>query len=446
MHSAHSKVLAPLAGAPLLAHVLGAARALNPDRIVVVTGCRGDAVRDAFPDSGFAWAEQTRQRGTADALAAALPQLPETGEVLVLYGDVPLLRAETLRPLIETAAGDALAVLTARVNDPHGYGRILRGESGEIERIIEERDAGEPERAIDEINTGVLAAPVRRLRDWLPRIGNDNAQGEYYLTDAIALAVADSVPVCGIVAADSEEIRGVNDRRELAAAEAALRRRRAAALMAVGAVLADPERVDVRGRVVCGRDVFIDVNVILAGEVELGDGARVGAGAIVSDSVIGAGTEVHPYSVIENVRIGKNAKIGPYARLRPGSELADKTHVGNFVELKNTKLGHGSKANHLAYLGDAEIGADVNVGAGVITCNYDGAAKHKTTIGDRAFIGSDCPLVAPVEIGEGATIGAGSTITEDVPAGTLALGRSRQTIVEGWERPRKKKRGKRSEQ
>ncbi|MGH8274702.1 MAG: bifunctional UDP-N-acetylglucosamine diphosphorylase/glucosamine-1-phosphate N-acetyltransferase GlmU, partial [Gammaproteobacteria bacterium] len=345
---------------------------------------------------------------------------------------------KTLTPLVEAAAGDALAILTARMDNPRGYGRIVREESGEIARIVEERDANAHERAITEINTGVMAAPVRRLREWLPRIGNDNAQGEYYLTDTTALAVVDGIPVRGIEAEVARETRGVNNRAELAAAEAVLRRRRAEALMGAGAVLADPARIDVRGCVTCGRDVFIDANVILSGKVELGNGVRIGAGAVIEDSAIGAGTEIRPYSVIENARIGANAKIGPFARLRPGSELAEDTHVGNFVELKNTKLGHASKANHLAYLGDAEIGARVNVGAGVITCNYDGAEKHKTVIGDGAFIGSDCPLVAPVEVGEGATIGAGSTITENVPAGTLALGRSRQVTIEGWERPEKK--------
>lgn len=439
MRSARPKVLAPLAGAPLLAHVLATARALKPERIVVVYGNGGDAVRRAFPDDDLAWVPQREQRGTADALAAALPELPGSGEVLVLYGDVPLLRAHTVAPLLEAAAAGALAVLTARLDNPRGYGRILRKKSGEITGIVEERDANARQMAINEINTGVLAGPAGRLREWLPRIGNDNAQGEYYLTDAVALAVADEVLVQGIEAAEASETRGINNRAELAAAEAVLRRRRAAELMAAGAVLADPERVDVRGRIACGRDVFIDANVILSGKIELGDGVRIGAGAVITDSVIGSGTEVRPYSVIENARVGADAMIGPYARLRPGSELAAATHVGNFVEVKNTKLGHGSKANHLAYLGDADIGAGVNVGAGVITCNYDGAAKHKTVIGDEAFIGSDCPLVAPVEIGEGATIGAGSTITEDVPAGTLALGRSRQVTIEGWERPEKKK-------
>jgi bifunctional UDP-N-acetylglucosamine pyrophosphorylase/glucosamine-1-phosphate N-acetyltransferase len=438
MHSRHPKVLAPLAGEPLLAHVLATARALTPERIVLVYGHGGESLKAAFSDATLVWAEQREQRGTADALAAALPELPGFGTVLVLYGDVPLLRERTLTPLIEAVGGGALALLTARMENPEGYGRIVREASGEISAIIEERDASDRVRAIKEINTGVLAAPAGRLRQWLPRIGNDNAQGEYYLTDTVALAVADGIPVRGIEAESVPETFGINNRAQLAAAEAVLRARRAAELMESGAVLADPERVDVRGKVRCGRDVFIDVNVVVSGEVALGDGVHIGAGAVITDSVIEAGTEIRPYSVIEGARIGANAIIGPYARLRPGSELADAAHVGNFVELKNAKLGPGSKANHLAYLGDADIGAKVNVGAGVITCNYDGAAKHKTVIGDNAFIGSDCPLVAPVKIGAGATIGAGSTITENVPPQTLALGRSRQTIIKGWERPKKK--------
>ncbi|MDN5864068.1 MAG: bifunctional UDP-N-acetylglucosamine diphosphorylase/glucosamine-1-phosphate N-acetyltransferase GlmU [Gammaproteobacteria bacterium] len=438
MRSNRPKVLAPLAGEALLAHVLKTARALDPARIVVVYGNGGEAVRDAFPDPGILWARQNEQLGTADALAAALPQLPENGAVLVLCGDVPLLRAQTLAPLVE-AADDALVVLTAKLDDPHGYGRILRTGDGTVTGIVEERDANASERAVNEVNTGVIAAPAGRLRDWLPRIGNDNAQGEYYLTDAVALAVGDGVAVQGVEARDVRETRGINHRAELAAAEAVLRARRAEALMSEGAVLADPARVDVRGEVACGRDVFIDINVILGGRVKLGDGARIGAGCVISDAEIGAQADIQPYSVIEHARVGAQARVGPYARLRPGSELAEEAHVGNFVEIKNTKLGRGSKANHLAYLGDAEIGRGVNVGAGVITCNYDGAAKHRTVIGDEAFIGSDCPLVAPVTIGRGATVGAGSVITQDVPPDTLALGRSRQMTIEGWERPMKQR-------
>ncbi len=438
MHSPVPKVLAPLAGRPLLGHVLDAARNLNPDRLVIVHGHGGEDVKAAFPESDLAWVEQRDQRGTAHALAAAMPEVPQEGTVLVLYGDVPLLPADILAPLVAAAGEDALALLTARLDDPRGYGRVVRDPHGNLSRIVEERDADAEERAITEINTGVMAAAAPRLREWLPRIGNSNAQGEFYLTDAVALAVADGVPVRAIETADAAATCGVNDRFQLAAAEAELRRRRAHALLAAGVTLVDPERIDVRGNLACARNVVIDVNCIFEGGVELGDGVRLGPGVVVRDSVIGPGVQVRAYSVIEGARIGAGAVVGPFARLRPGSDLGDESHVGNFVEVKNTTLGRGSKANHLAYLGDAEIGERVNVGAGVITCNYDGAEKHKTVIGDDAFIGSDCPLVAPVRIGAGATVGAGSTITEDVPAGTLALGRARQTIVEDWERPKKK--------
>ncbi|MGH8271682.1 MAG: bifunctional UDP-N-acetylglucosamine diphosphorylase/glucosamine-1-phosphate N-acetyltransferase GlmU [Gammaproteobacteria bacterium] len=438
MRSAHPKVLATLAGAPLLAHVLATARALDPERIVIVYGHEGEALKVAFADADLLWANQRERLGTADALAAALPQLPQSGGVLVLCGDVPLLEAATLAPLAAAAGRDEFAVLSARYPDPTGYGRILRNASGEAVGIVEERDADADQRAIAEVNTGVIAAPIERVRKWLPRIGNDNAQGEYYLTDMLALAASDGVSVKAIEAADAAATRGINTRIELAAAETELRRRRARALMEAGVTLADPARIDIHGTLVCGRDVSIDANAVFEGRVELADGVRIGAGVVIRDAVVGAGTEIRPYCVIAGAQIGENAVIGPFARLRPGSVLAEETHIGNFVEVKNTKLGRGSKANHLAYLGDAEIGERVNVGAGVITCNYDGAEKHKTVIGDDAFIGSDCPLVAPVTIGAGATVGAGSTITEDVPAGTLALGRSRQTIVEGWERQRKK--------
>ena len=437
MRSARPKVLQPLAGIPMLAHVLDTARRLDPDQIVVVHGFGGAAVHRAFPAADLLWVEQEGQRGTAHALAAALPEVAKSNLVLVLYGDVPLLRAATLKPLIASAAHDTLALLSARFADPAGYGRILRNEQGEVCGIVEERDAGEAQRRIKEINTGVLAASALRLAAWLPRIGNENAQGEYYLTDTVALAIDDGVAVRAIEVADGEETRGVNDRIQLAAAETYLRRRRAVELMLAGVTVVDPMRIDVRGILSCGRDVEIDINCIFEGRVELADAVRVGAGVLLRDVVVGAGTEIRPYSLIEGARVGAGTLIGPFARLRPGTEVADDAHVGNFVELKNTRLGHGSKANHLAYLGDARIGVGVNVGAGVITCNYDGMTKYQTEIGDEAFIGSDCPLVAPVKIGAGATIGAGSTVTADVPAGKLVVARARQMVIEGWERPRK---------
>ncbi|MGH8127382.1 MAG: bifunctional UDP-N-acetylglucosamine diphosphorylase/glucosamine-1-phosphate N-acetyltransferase GlmU [Gammaproteobacteria bacterium] len=439
MRSNRPKVLAELAGRPLLAHVFDTARKLAPERIVVVVhGAGGRAIREAFSDTDLIWAEQPERRGTADALRAALPNLPAEGSVLILYGDVPLLDTDTLAPLAASAGEGAFALLTARLNDPVGYGRIIRNASGQATRIVEERDATDDERAITEVNTGVVAAPVARLREWLPRIGNDNVQGEYYLTDALALAVADGIAVHAVEAVDSAAIQGVNTRAQLAAAEAGLRRRRADELMAAGVSLIDPQRIDVRGTLECGRDVMIEPNCLFEGRVVLGAGVRVGVGVVLRDAVIGDDVELRPYSVIENAQVGARSVVGPFARLRPGAELGEAAHVGNFVELKNTRLGAGSKANHLAYLGDADIGSEVNVGAGVITCNYDGANKHKTVIGDGAFIGSDCPLVAPLTIGAGATIGAGSTVTADVPPGKLVLARTRQTTIEGWERPVKK--------
>ena len=438
MRSARPKVLAELAGRPLLAHVIDTARTLDAENIVIVVhGQGGRLIRADFPDSDLIWTEQAERLGTADAVHAALAELPRDGSVLVLYGDVPLLQAETLAPLLESAERDELAVLTARLDDPFGYGRIVRDETGAVQKIVEERDTTEAERRIREINTGVIAAPVERLAKWIPRIENDNSQGEYYLTDTLALAVSDGVKVRTIETSDPASTAGVNNRAQLAAVERELRKRRAAALMEAGVTLVDPERIDVRGHLECGHDVHIEPNCVFEGHVVLGSGVRVDTGVVIRDAWVGDGAHLRAYSVIENARIGAEASVGPYARLRPGTELGDASHVGNFVELKNTHLGHGSKANHLAYLGDAEIGQHVNVGAGVITCNYDGANKHKTVIGDDAFIGSDCPLVAPVTIGDGATVGAGSTVTADVPPGKLVLARSRQTTIEGWERPRK---------
>lgn len=439
MRSGRPKVLAELAGRPLLAHVVETARALAPERIlVVVHGPGGREVRAAFPDDDLVWVEQPERQGTADALAAALPDLPAGGEVLTLCGDVPLLDSGTLAKLAATAGQGALALLTARLDDPAGYGRILRDPDGRVTRIVEDRDADDGQRRITEVNTGVMAAPVERLREWLPRIGNDNAQGEYYLTDTLELAVADGVAVHPVLADDPAAACGVNTRAQLAAMEGELRRRNAEALMRAGVSLVDPSRIDVRGTLECGPDVVIEPNCLFEGHVVLGAGVRVGAGAVVRDAVIGDHVELRPYCVVERARVGAQSVVGPFARLRPGTELRERAHVGNFVELKNTRLGAGSKANHLAYLGDAELGSGVNVGAGVITCNYDGANKHRTVIGDGAFIGSDCPLVAPLTIGKGATIGAGSTVTDDVPAGKLVIARSRQVTVDGWERPRKK--------
>jgi len=436
MRSNLPKVLQPLGGEPLLRHVIRGATPLEPAQTLVVIGHGAEAVQAAFADESLLWAEQREQLGTGHAVSQALPQIPDDHVVLVLYGDVPLVTTETQAQLAQ-AARDSVAVLTAEMVDPGGYGRIVRNEQGLVTGIVEHKDASPAQLSIREINTGLLAAPAERLKDWLSRVDSNNAQGEYYLTDIIAMAATDGFPVKGILAADPGEIQGVNNRRQLAEAEAVLRQRRAQALMDDGVTLADPARIDVRGSVSCGQDVFIDVNVVLEGNVRLGDGVRLGPGCVIRDCDIGSATVIDAHSVLESARIGSSARIGPFARLRPGSDLADRTRIGNFVETKNLTLGEGSKINHLSYVGDAHIGRDVNVGAGTITCNYDGANKHLTTIEDGAFIGSDSQLVAPVTIGANATIGAGSTINRDAPAGELTLTRARQKTIEGWERPTK---------
>lgn len=440
MRSSLPKVLHPLGGRPLLGHVLATARALlreagDAPPPVVVYGHGGDAIRAAFAEAGCRWAHQSAQRGTGDAVAAA--QLVPEGRVLVLCGDVPLLRSETLAHLLRTPP-DSLAILTAFLDDPTGYGRIVRDAGGAVCGIVEQRDAGPEELALREVNSGTLLIPAARLPGWLGRLQADNAQGEFYLTDIVAMAVGDGVPIHGVPAASAAEIMGINDCTQLAQCEAEHRRRQALRLTEAGVIVRDPMRLDVRGDVSVGRDVEIDVDVILEGRVELGDGVRVGAHCIVRDSVIGAGARIEPFSLLDGARVGDAAQVGPYARLRPGSELAEQVHVGNFVEVKNARLGPGAKANHLSYLGDAQIGARVNVGAGTITCNYDGASKHSTVIGDDAFIGSNSALVAPVEIGAGATVGAGSVIVRQAPADALTLTRAAQKTVPGWRRPGKK--------
>ena len=441
MRSSLSKVLQPLGGQPLISHVLATAEALLADagsaaRPVLVHGHGGEQLQAALSETECRWAHQTSQRGTGDAVAAALPQLQPTGCVLVLCGDVPLLRVETLRKLLASPP-DALAILTAVVDDPTGYGRILRDAHGVVHAIVEQRDASPAQRAVREINTGTLLIPAAHLAGWLGRLDADNAQGELYLTDIVAMAVADGVPVVGVPAAGEAEIMGINDRAQLARCEREYQRRQTEWLLENGVTLLDPARVDVRGEVTAGRDVEIDVNVIFEGRVTLGDGVRIGAHSILRDAVIEAGARIEPFSLIDSARVGPSAVVGPYARLRPGTELAADVHVGNFVEVKNSRLAAGAKANHLAYVGDADIGARVNVGAGTITCNYDGANKHRTAIGDDAFIGSNSSLVAPVTIGSGATIGAGSVISREAPPGGLTLTRAPQKTILGWQRPRK---------
>jgi bifunctional UDP-N-acetylglucosamine pyrophosphorylase / glucosamine-1-phosphate N-acetyltransferase len=439
MRSALPKVLHPLAGRPLLAHVLDAARALQPACIVVVYGHGGQAVPDSFRDSGASFVVQEPQWGTGHAVMQALPQLPHAGTTLILYGDVPLIRPATLRQLLSQP--EALCLLTARVPDPTGYGRVVRDAHGGVQRIVEEKDTGADEQRIDEINTGVLSAPNAKLREWLARLTDHNAQGEYYLPDVVPLALAEGTPVRTVLAADSGETQGVNCREQLAQVERRYQLEVARRLMDSGVTLADPMRLDVRGELGCAEDVFIDVGCVFEGRVSLGTNVRIGAHCVLRDCEIGAGTVIAPFSHLTGARIASDCSVGPFARMRPGAVLADRAHVGNFVELKNAVLGEGSKANHLTYLGDASIGKAVNIGAGTITCNYDGANKYRTVIEDGAFIGSDTALVAPVTVGENATIGAGSVITEDAPAGELTLARGRQVTIKGWKKPVKKRGG-----
>jgi bifunctional UDP-N-acetylglucosamine pyrophosphorylase/glucosamine-1-phosphate N-acetyltransferase len=437
MRSDLPKVLHPVAGRPLLAHVLDAARALDPRRVVVVHGHGAEQVRAAFAEAKVEWVLQAEQLGTGHAVRQALPMLSGDGEVLILYGDVPLVRPETLKRLAD-AGREGLAVMTTEVDDPSGYGRVLRNAAGRVERIVEEKDASSAERAVREINAGFMALEARRLRDWLGRISNRNAQKEYYLTDVVGFAVNEGVPVIAVKVEDATEVAGVNSKRELAALERAVQRQWARRLMDEGVTLADPARIDVRGTLDCGRDVSIDVNCVFEGRVSLGDGVRIGPNCVLRNVSLGAGTEVHAFSQLDEAQVGVRCRLGPYARLRPGTALADEVHIGNFVEVKASRMGQGAKANHLAYVGDAEVGARVNVGAGTITCNYDGTAKHRTVIEDDCFIGSDSTLVAPVRISRGSYIGAGSTITRDTPAGQLTVGRARQVSIPSWKPPKKK--------
>lgn len=435
MRSALPKVLHPLAGRPMLSHILEAAEALKPVEVRVVHGHRGEQVQAAFPGRAIGWFHQARQRGTGHAVRQAWTGVPADSLALVLYGDVPLVRPATLRRLVHRAARGRLALLTVELPDPAGYGRILRAEDGSITGIVEDRDATAAQRAIREVNTGVLACPSAQLGGWLRRLRPHNVQKEYYLTDVVRLAVRDAIPVEAVRAADPGEVAGINDKAQLAQAERLIQGRTAAALMTAGVTVADPARLDVRGRLRCGRDVHIDVGVVFDGDVRLGDGVRVGPYSVIRDTTVGAGTVIHSHCVLEQGVIGERCEIGPYARMRPGVELAEGAKLGNFVEVKKSLIGEGSKVNHLSYIGDTTIGTKVNVGAGTITCNYDGARKHRTVIGDRAFIGSGVELVAPVEIGADATIGAGSTITRQAPAGQLTLERSKQVTVPHWKRP-----------
>jgi bifunctional UDP-N-acetylglucosamine pyrophosphorylase/glucosamine-1-phosphate N-acetyltransferase len=437
MRSDLPKVLHPLAGKPLLGHVLDCARKLSPTRIVVVYGHGGERVPQALAADDLRWALQEPQLGTGHAVMQAVPHLAQSPSTLVLYGDVPLTSAETLARLAQAAGSGRLAILTVDLPDPTGYGRIVR-EHGEIRRIVEHKDADEATRAIREVNTGILVAPTAALERWLGALSNDNAQREYYLTDIVAMAVAEGMPVVGVQPAHAWETLGVNSKAQLAELERIHQRNVADRLMEDGVTLADPARLDVRGTLACGRDVSIDVNCVFEGTVTLADRVRVGAHCVLRDAHIEAGAEILPFTHIDGARVGAQARIGPYARLRPGTELGEHTHVGNFVEMKKTTMGAGSKANHLAYVGDAVVGERVNIGAGTITCNYDGVNKHQTVIEDDAFIGSDTQLVAPVRVGRGATLGAGTTLVSDAPEGKLTISRARQATIERWRRPVKK--------
>jgi bifunctional UDP-N-acetylglucosamine pyrophosphorylase/glucosamine-1-phosphate N-acetyltransferase len=438
MKSDLPKVLQPLAGKPLLGHVVSRARALNPSSMHVVYGHGGDAVRAALAKENLQWALQAEQLGTGHAVMQAMPNVADDELVLVLYGDVPLIRADTLKQLIDAASATAMSLLTVMLDNPAGYGRIVRNARGAIQGIVEQKDASKAQLKIREGNSGIMAVPAKLLRKWLGKLKTANAQGEYYLTDVIAMAVKDKVKVTPLIAPTVAEVLGVNDKVQLAELEAMHRAERARDLMVAGATLADPARIDIRAEVTLGRDVFIDANVLLEGKVTLGDRVRIGPNTVLRDVTIGADCVIHPNSVLEQSELAAGCLIGPYARIRPGSKLGANAHVGNFVELKKTVLGDGSKANHLTYLGDAVIGKGVNIGAGTITCNYDGVNKSTTTIEDSAFIGSGNMLVAPVRIGKDATTGAGSTITKDAPDGALTLSRGKQLTLEGWKRPEKK--------
>jgi bifunctional UDP-N-acetylglucosamine pyrophosphorylase/glucosamine-1-phosphate N-acetyltransferase len=438
MKSNLPKVLQPLAGQPMLAHVIATAKALRADAIHVVHGHGGEQVQQALAGEPTNWVLQAEQLGTGHALAQAMPSIPDDHQVLILFGDVPLVRVATLQRLIDETGTQGFGVLTVILEDPSGYGRIVRDNVGNVVRIVEQKDANTKERAIPEINTGLMIAPARSLRSWLAALKNDNAQGEYYLTDVIVMAVRAGMKVNAVISPTEAEVLGVNDKVQLAKLEAALRAGRANALMLEGVTLADPARIDIRGPVSVGRDVFIDVNVVMVGTVELGDRVRIGPNCYLKDCRIGADTEVHPNCVIDRTTIGAKCLIGPFARLRPESVLHDEVHIGNFVEVKKSEIGAGSKANHLTYLGDATVGRKVNVGAGTVTVNYDGANKWRTEIGDGAFVGSGSMLVAPVKVGADANTAAGSTITKDAPPGKLTIARAKQVTLDGWKRPQKK--------
>ncbi len=438
MRSKLPKVLQPLAGQPLLGHVIQTAKQLQAQNIITIYGHGGDLVKDAFSHEQIQWVEQAEQLGTGHAVQVTLPILPQDGISLILYGDVPLVRQQTLEQLIAVSSKTGIGMITLTVDNPTGYGRIVR-ENGQIQAIVEHKDASDAQRQIQEINTGIYCVSNAKLHEWLPKLSNNNAQGEYYLTDIVEMAVAEGLEIASIQPEQAFEVEGVNDRIQLAALEREFQAQQALELMRQGVTLTDPKRFDLRGQLKVGQDVRIDINVIIEGDCELGDGVEIGAGCVLKNTKIAAGTKVQPYSIFDGAVVGEDTQIGPFARLRPGAKLANDVHIGNFVEVKNSSIGLGSKANHFTYLGDAEVGAGSNIGAGTITCNYDGANKHKTIIGDAAFIGSNSSLVAPVKIGNGATIGAGSVITRDVVDNALAFERAPQIEKADYQRPQKTK-------
>ena len=437
MYSNKPKVLHALAGKPMVQHVLDRAKDMSAEQICVVFGHGGDAVPQAMAHYQAQFVIQEPQLGTGHAVQQAMPHLKDDSLSMVLYGDVPLIQLDSLQRM--RTVGEGLVLLTVNLPNPTGYGRIVRDAQGKVTSIVEEKDATPELRKIQEVNTGILLAPTKLLRSWLANLKNNNAQGEYYLTDIVAMAVAQGVAVHSVQPANTWEVDGINSKSQLAILERTWQLVEAQRLLTLGVTLADPARIDVRGTLSCGRDVEIDVGCIFEGKVELADNVRVGAYTVIRNASIADGTQIAPYSHIDSSTVGANCHIGPYARLRPGSQLHDDAHVGNFVEIKNSEIGKGSKANHLSYIGDSTVGSRVNIGAGTITCNYDGANKFRTIIEDDAFIGSDTQLVAPVRVGKGATIGAGSTITKDAPEGELTLSRSKQITINGWKRPVKKK-------
>jgi len=438
MKSNLPKVLHQLAGKPLLGHVIDAARTLDPQRIVVVYGHGGEQVQAAFPQADLNWAEQSEQLGTGHAVQQAIPYLEGMDRVLVLYGDVPLTASATLKQLVEKA-GDDFGLLTVSLPNPMGYGRIERDDTGAVQRIVEQKDANAEQLKIDEVNTGIMCMSADRLHGWLKGLSNNNAQGEYYLTDVLAMAVAEDMPIHVVQPHNLDEAEGVNNKLQLAALERAYQSSQADRLMTDGLTLRDPARFDLRGTLQHGKDCIVDINVIIEGDVVMGDNVSVGANTVLRDIVIADNVTILENCVLEQASVGAESKIGPFSRLRPGAELTGGAHIGNFVEIKKSVVGQGSKVNHFTYLGDSEVGAGVNIGAGTITCNYDGVNKHKTVIGDNAFIGSNSALVAPVIIGKGATIGAGSVIGKDAPNDQLTLTRAKQLSLSNWQRPTKNK-------